>query len=189
MTTQPAARPLRADAARNRAKVVQVAVEVFAAEGLSVPIHEIARRAGVGTGTVSRHFPTKEALFEAIVLNFVESLVHQARTLAATEEPGDALFKFFAVMVEAGATNRGLADALAGAGFDVEAAAGAGGKDDVMGALRELLAGAQRAGAVRPDVEAADVKALMVGCLACERDAAARNRLVGIVRAGLRPSP
>ena len=56
-------RPLRADARRNRQRVLEVAFAVFAAEGLAVPVHEIARRAGVGTGTVSRHSPTKEALF------------------------------------------------------------------------------------------------------------------------------
>jgi AcrR family transcriptional regulator len=56
---------LRADARRNRARVLEAAAQVFAAEGLSVPVHEIARRAGVGTGTVSRHFPAKEDLYEA----------------------------------------------------------------------------------------------------------------------------
>ena len=60
---QPA-KPLRADAARNRARVLEIAYETFAAEGLSVPIDEIARRAGVGAGTVYRHFPTKEDLFQ-----------------------------------------------------------------------------------------------------------------------------
>ena len=60
-------RPLRADAARNRARVLEVAYDTFAAEGLSVPIDEIARRAGVGAGTVYRHFPTKEDLFRAVV--------------------------------------------------------------------------------------------------------------------------
>ena len=63
---QPA-KPLRADAARNRARVLETAYETFAAEGLSVPIDEIARRAGVGAGTVYRHFPTKEDLFRAVV--------------------------------------------------------------------------------------------------------------------------
>ncbi len=61
-----AEKPMRADAARNRAKVLEVAYETFAAEGLAVPIDEIARRAGVGAGTVYRHFPTKEALFGAV---------------------------------------------------------------------------------------------------------------------------
>jgi AcrR family transcriptional regulator len=191
MTMKPTARPLRADAARNRAKVLEVAVEVFASEGLSVPIHEIARRAGVGTGTVSRHFPTKEALFEAIVGNFVAGLAHQARTLAATEEPGEAFFRFLAVMVETATVNQGLADALAGAGFDVEAAATSGGQDDVMAALRDLLSAAQRAGAVRSDIDAADAKALVVGCL-CRNptptDPAPRTRLLAIISAALRPT-
>ena len=60
-------RPLRADAARNRARVLEVAYDTFAAEGLSVPIDEIARRAGVGAGTVYRHFPTKDDLYRAVV--------------------------------------------------------------------------------------------------------------------------
>ena len=67
---QPA-RPLRADAARNRARVLEVACETFAAEGLSVPIEEIARRAGVGTGTVCRHFPTKQDLVLAVFADFL----------------------------------------------------------------------------------------------------------------------
>jgi AcrR family transcriptional regulator len=200
MTKRPAApsggaasgRALRADARRNRARVLEVAVEAFATEGLSIPVHEIARRAGVGTGTVSRHFPTKEALFEAIILSRVDRLVDQARALAATGDPGAAFFSFLAVMVEEGAVNRGLAEAFAGAGFDIEAVATASGADrDVMGALRDLLTRAQQAGVVRADIDTADVKALIVGCLAREQqttDAAARKRLLAVVSEGLRTS-
>src|SRR5690348_5744892 len=72
---------MRADGVRNRRKVLETAKAVFAAEGLSVPVAEIARRAGVGTGTVSRHFPTKEALYQAIVLEQVEALVARAAHL------------------------------------------------------------------------------------------------------------
>lgn len=189
-TAASAGATVRADARRNRARVLQVAIDAFASEGLSVPVHEIARRAGVGTGTVSRHFPTKEALFQAIVSSIAQQLVERARHLSATEDPGAAFFGFFTAMVEEGATNRGLADAFAGVGFDVEAAASAA-DHDVMGALRDLLGRAQRAGAVRADVDAADVKALMVGCLARERptaDAHARARMVAVVCEGLRPS-
>jgi AcrR family transcriptional regulator len=179
--------PRRADARRNRAQVLEVAIDAFASEGLSVPVHEIARRAGVGTGTVSRHFPTKEALFQAIVSSIAQRLVERARQLAATEDPGAAFFEFFTAMVEEGATNRGLADAFAGAGFDLEAAASRA-EHDVMGALRDLLDHAQRAGAVRADVDVADVKALMVGCLARERPTAdARARMIAVVCEGLRP--
>jgi AcrR family transcriptional regulator len=179
---------VRADARRNRARVLEVAIETFGAEGLSVPLHEIARRAGVGTGTVSRHFPTKEALYAAIVSNIAERLVAQARELDRTEDPGGAFFSFFAGMVREGAVNRGLGDALAGSGFEVEAAADRS-DHNVLGALGELLTRAQRAGAVRGDVDLADVKALMVGCLARERGPAggpATERMIAIACDGLR---
>jgi len=74
--------PLRADARRNRARVLAAAQEAFATEGLSVPLDEIARRAGVGAGTVYRHFPTKEALFEAIVLHQMQDVIAQVRDRA-----------------------------------------------------------------------------------------------------------
>ncbi|MFC4586000.1 TetR/AcrR family transcriptional regulator [Sphaerisporangium corydalis] len=182
---------MRADARRNRERVLEVACDVFAAEGLSVPVAEIARRAGVGTGTVSRHFPTKEDLLRAIILDRIERIVDQARALESLGDPGTAFYRFLAVMVEETAANRGLTEAFAGAGFDMEAAS-SGASDDVMGVLRDLLAAAQRAGAVRPDVEVADVKALIMGCLARERgdgDTAARLRMITVVSAGLRPDP
>jgi len=181
----------RADARRNRARVLEAAIAAFGAEGLSVPIHEIARRAGVGTGTVSRHFPTKEALFVAIIHDRTENIVRQANALAAAEQPGEAFFDFLAVMVNEFAAHLGLADALAGAGFDVETVTGASSaKHDVIGALRRLLARAQKAGAVRPDVDAADVKALIVAsCTRGRRPAAddARRRMVEVISQGLRP--
>jgi AcrR family transcriptional regulator len=184
-------RPLRADARRNRARILQVAFEAFAAEGLSVPVAEIARRAGVGTGTVSRHFPTKESLFEAILLDRAEHLAGQAERLAAAGDPGDAFFDFFSLVIAEGAANRGMAEALAGAGFDLDATTRRTGLD-MMGALDELLAHAQRAGAVRGDIDVADVKALITGCLArtpAAADPAARDRIISIIRQGLRKAP
>ncbi|PZF79581.1 TetR/AcrR family transcriptional regulator [Jiangella anatolica] len=180
---------MRADARRNYARILEVAIEAFAAEGLSVSVHEIARRAGVGTGTVSRHFPTKEALYQAIVQARLEQLAQRARELAASAPPGEALFEFVRFMVTEGATNRGLAEALGGAGFDVETAAADTGLD--FGAmLRGLLVPAQRAGEVRADLDQADVKALIEGCLARERggiDPAARDRMLAVTIRGLRP--
>jgi AcrR family transcriptional regulator len=183
-----AGRALRADARRNRARVLEVAAEVFATDGLSVPVHEIARRAGVGTGTVSRHFPTKQALFAAILLGRMEQLTGQADALAQGEDPGAAFFVFFATLVHAGAANRGLAEALAGAGYDLDAAAARAGYD-LPGRLGDLLARAQRAGALRDDVDYADVKALLAGCLAREggSDDAALDRVIAVVCEGLRP--
>src|SRR5215467_9547609 len=95
---QPA-RKLRADAARNRTRVLEVAYDTFAAEGLSVPIDEIARRAGVGAGTVYRHFPTKDSLFQAIVLTRHERMTAQARQLASARDPGAAFLDFLAALV------------------------------------------------------------------------------------------
>jgi AcrR family transcriptional regulator len=188
MTDKPG-RPLRADAQRNRQHVLEVAFAVFATEGLAVPVHEIARRAGVGTGTVSRHFPTKEALYQAVFLDRVERLASRAQVLATAADPAAAFVEFFSMLVAEGAANRGLAEALAGAGFDIEAAASGGGKDDIMGAFAGLLARGQQAGQLRADVDMADVKALLEGCLAREREAAdapARERMIAIVGHGLR---
>jgi AcrR family transcriptional regulator len=181
-------RPLRADARRNRARILEVAVEAFAADGLSVPVQEIARRAGVGTGTVSRHFPTKEALFEAILLGRAGQLVDEAARLARSDDPGAAFFEFFTLVIAEGTANLGLAEALAGAGFDLETSTKRGGAD-VLGALNDLLVRAQQAGAVRADVDAMDVKALISGCLARAprtTDFAARDRMISIARQGLR---
>jgi AcrR family transcriptional regulator len=184
-------RALRADAQRNRARVLEVAAEVFAAEGLSVPVHEIARRAGVGTGTVSRHFPTKEELFAAVLLDRMRQLTGQADALAGAHDAATAFFTFFATLVHEGAAHRGLAEALAGTGYDVETAAARDGYD-VSGRLRAMLSRAQQAGAVRADVTYPDVKALMAGCLsrdADDTDGTALSRLVTVVCEGLRARP
>jgi AcrR family transcriptional regulator len=181
-------RPLRADAQRNRARVLEVAAAAFTAEGLGVSVHEIARRAGVGTGTVSRHFPTKEALFEAIILDRAATCVTTAQALAETHEPGDAFVGYLAFLIDKGAADQSLAEVLVGGGVDIEAAAGRS-QHDVMGALRGLLEAAQRSGAVRADVDTADVKAVVAGCLSRERehpDPAARKRMIDIACAGLR---
>src|SRR3981189_1740714 len=120
--THPA-KTLRADAARNRARGLEVAYETFAAEGLSVPIDEIARRAGVGAGTVYRHFATKEDLYRAVVEDRITSIVHDGRALRDNGEPGEALFTFLrSLVLDWGATDRGLAEALAGIGIDIKAA-------------------------------------------------------------------
>jgi AcrR family transcriptional regulator len=180
-------RPLRADAARNRARVLEVAYDTFAAEGLSVPIDEIARRAGVGAGTVYRHFPTKDDLFRAVVDNRLRHIVDEGSALARNEAPDQALFVFLrSLVLQFGATDRGLADALAGAGVDVETAMPET-ETAFLAILRSLLEAGQKAGTVRPDVDLTDVKALLVGCLemqAAKPDAA--ERLTAVVLDGLR---
>ena len=181
-------RPMRADARRNRERILEVAFAAFAAEGLSVPVQEIARRAGVGTGTVSRHFPTKESLFEAVVLHRAAGLAEEAARLARDKDPGAAFFEYFALLVAEGAANLGMAEALMGAGYDLDAACVREGCD-LKGALNDLLARAQRVGAVRADVNGDDVKALMNSCLfrtPTQDDPAARDRMIAIATQGLR---
>lgn len=151
---------LRADAERNRQKVLEVAQEVFAAEGIAVPIDEIARRAGLGVGTVYRHFPTKEALFQAIVLGRMEATVAEARALAKATDPGAAFFAFLERIVEGGRVKKDLIEALSSAGDDFGRALMKV-KAQLKGALGELLARAQAAGAVREDVTALEVLALV----------------------------
>ena len=181
---------MRADAQRNRARILEVAFAAFASEGLGVSVHEIARRAGVGTGTVSRHFPTKEALFEAIIRDRAESVVAQAQELQDSHagDPAGALFAFVALLAGELAADRGLAMAMAGAGIDLEAAAGGPGSD-ITATIAALLDRAQQAGTVRADVQAADVKALMMGCVddLAEPPGPGLNRRLDIVFAGLRP--
>jgi AcrR family transcriptional regulator len=180
------AKPLRADAARNRARVLQVAYETFAAEGLGVPIDEIARRAGVGAGTVYRHFPTKESLFQAIVADRMEQLVDSARALVSTD-PSQALYGFLVRMIELAAVDQGLADALAGIGVDLATVVPEG-EREFMAVLAELLRQGQRAGTVRSDVDAKDIKTLLVGLQAMQRyrgDDEALMRLFQVVRDGL----
>jgi AcrR family transcriptional regulator len=180
-------RPLRADAARNRSRVLRVAYETFAAEGLAVPIDEIARRAGVGAGTVYRHFPTKESLFQAIVAERMSQLVTAARQMIA-DDPGRALFLFLEQMVTEAAADQGLADALAGIGIDLGSAV-PDGEAEFMKMLAELLAHAQQAGVVRADVTAKDVKTLLVGLQAMQRYRGDAELVLRIVRDGLATSP
>lgn len=183
MSNQP---PLRADARRNRAHVLEVAARIFATEGLSVPVHEIARRAGVGTGTVSLHFPAKEDLFAAILRAGVEELVNHADALAEREEPGPAFFAFLAATVRTGAANRGLAEQLAAsASGDQEAQHDRMGLDLLCDRTGDLLDNAQKAGAVRADIGLDDVNALMAACMS-RGNGPSLEPIIATVSTGLR---
>lgn len=174
-------RPLRADAARNRARVLEAALEAFAAKGLSVPIDEIARLAGVGAGTVYRHFPAKDDLVLAVIADQMQRIIDGGYALLQTGESGEALFTFMRAAVEWTATNRGLVDTMAAADVEV--------KDEgkFLDLLGELLRAAHEAGTVRKDVAVPDVKALMVGLQAMRsyNDDTA-ERLTEVVLDGLR---
>jgi AcrR family transcriptional regulator len=112
----------RADARRNRDRILRTAQRLFAAEGLGVSLDEIARHAGVGPGTVHRHFPAKEALYLAVAIDQLKRLVTEAEALAATGDPA-ALFTLLSRMMATGAANVAVKSALVAAEFDLRTAA------------------------------------------------------------------
>jgi AcrR family transcriptional regulator len=177
-----AARAPRADAARNREKVLRAARDAFAESGYGVPLDEIATRAGVGPGTVYRHFPTKEALFEAVVTARVQDLVANARARADGPDPGAAFFGFLDRIAAESAAKRDLPDAIAIAGSL---------REELLAALDVLLRRAQQAGAVRADVRTEDLIVLFKGLfasLADVTDQARRDLVYAVLADGLRPS-
>jgi AcrR family transcriptional regulator len=182
-------RPLRADARRNRDRVLEAARAAFGAEGSDVSLDEIARRAGVGAGTVYRHFVTKEALFEAVVFDRIGELVEEARALSDDPDPGRAFASFVERLGREGALKRDLVEALAYDGIHLQL-----GETPIVRALTdvlaELLSRAQRAGAVRSDISVDDVVALLTGtayaiCHSRADDEQTR-RLLAIMYDGLR---
>jgi AcrR family transcriptional regulator len=186
------AKPLRADARRNRVRLLEAAEVVLAAEGPAASIEAIARHAGVGIGTVYRHFPTKEALLEAIIVQRYQRLLEETETLTTDEDPGAAFERFFTRVVEESAAKKAVAAPLASAGVDVHAATAEVGRE-LMAAFEMLLDRAQRAGAVRADVSGEEVRALLIGAsLAAEQGAGmaggpdVRARALEILFDGLR---
>lgn len=160
---------MRADAVRNKKLIVQAAHELFATAGMAASIDEIAERAGVGTGTLYRHFPTKEALFEAIVIGRVEELVEEARRLIKSHQPREAFFKLLSQLVENSNGHKDLLDALGSQSFDLQNAV-PGLLAEMWKAIGQLLEQAQNAGAVRRDVRLSHVQALLsAACAAMER--------------------
>ncbi|MEV8099364.1 helix-turn-helix domain-containing protein [Kitasatospora sp. NPDC085879] len=183
-------RPLRADAARNRARLLDVATEVFTTRGLGVPTEEIARTAGVGVGTLFRHFPTKEALLEAVMVRRLETIKAGLVGIAATAPPDEAFFGCFRLVVEQSMGKNEFTRALTAVGVDVHEALRES-SAAIQTQLTEVLAGAQRAGAVRPDLGPPELIALLVGTGATMEqlagDPAARERIFEVVFDGLRP--
>ena len=182
-------RPLRADAQRNRARLLEAAEAVFAAEGISVPVDLIAEKAGVGVGTLYRHFPTKEKLFEAILIGRIDEIVEDARARVDSADPGAAFFAFLAHLVEESASKRDLIQALMGAGVQIELAV-ADSKRNLEEAVSRLIEVAQRAGAVRDDVSSAVVLSLVgATCIAADhpQGSAMPQAILAIICDGLRP--
>ncbi|GAA3446951.1 TetR/AcrR family transcriptional regulator [Planomonospora venezuelensis] len=183
----------RADARRNREQVLRTAQQLFATQGLGIPLDEIARRAGVGPGTVHRHFPTKESLYLAVAIDQIRRLVTEGEALAGTDDPA-ALFTLLSRMMASGAENAAVKSALTAAEFDLRNAA-PDAAADLTRQVAGLLDRARHAGVVRRDVAVDEVMAIVAGAFAAIRHAGAdisRERSAHIARIildGLRPRP
>ncbi|MEA2212722.1 MAG: hypothetical protein QOF83_2670 [Solirubrobacteraceae bacterium] len=160
-TMDPERRPLRADAERNRRRLIESATAIFCERGLEVGVGEIAEQAGVGRGTLFRNFPCKEDLIAAVVVARIRESVQRGQALLDAADPGEALFGLIDQAAARSQTDRALFDALDDAWLT---------NDEIRAAHSELLAvvdglvsRAQAAGAVRPDVSAVDVLMMVKG--------------------------
>ena len=183
-------RAQRADARANRARILDVAEEVFGQGGESASTEEVARLAGVGIATVFRHFPTKAALLEAVLVRRFDRLREQAEALLDAADPGEAFLSFFGYLVADAPAKIGIAEALLDAGGDGDGEA-AQASNQLRRAFGVLLQRAQQAGVIRDDAGLPEVYALLVGvsrAAAHEHfDDEARARVLTIVFDGLAP--
>ena len=169
---------LRADAQRNLERVLDAATEAFAASGPDVSVHEIAERAGVGHATVFRRFPTKDSLIAAVVERRVAEILELAVQAVVAADPGKAFFDFAWQVTELQASSRGLSRCFAEC--DKVPA-----KRDVERLAAKIVARAQKAGAVRDDIEPADALELIRAALLSAPEQQWR-RYVEVVLDGLR---
>jgi AcrR family transcriptional regulator len=185
----PGKRKPRADALRNRERVLEAAKTVFSQGGPEASLEAVARQAGVGIGTLYRHFPTREALYEAVYRREVEQLVELAKHLVETKiAPVEALRRWLWAGVEFMATKKGMTAALAMAAHGSSELV-AYSLDRLTGALGRLLQRAAAAGEVRGDIDPEDLLRALVGmCYAHDGTAwqAKVLRLVDVFIDGLR---
>jgi len=175
-----AKRAPRADAVANRARILDTAIATFDELGVSAPLDEIARRAGVGAGTVHRHFPTKDALIDAAIAQGVEDLARQAKQLTRASDPVEAFCAFFETMISRGAASHALADRLGAAGRGAGPAV-AQAVAELRRSVATLLRRAQRAGGIRADIDASGLDAMMAGAHAIHVHPAGGGHLVRLV--------
>ncbi|TIP02286.1 MAG: TetR/AcrR family transcriptional regulator [Mesorhizobium sp.] len=184
----PAQKPLRADAQRNRDRLVEVAAQMFASDGVDASLEEIAKRAGVGIGTLYRHFPTREHLVEVVYRREVEGLCHAADELAR-EHPADvALELWMQRFVDYIATKRGLATSLRLL-LTTNSTLFSDTSGRVSGAMRGLVQSAAAAGKIRADIDASDVMHALGGIYSAPNTPDWRERsgrLVKLLMDGLR---
>jgi AcrR family transcriptional regulator len=183
-----ASRKPRADAIRNRERVLEAAKVVFSQGGAEASLEAVARHAGVGIGTLYRHFPTRKALFEAVYRREVDQLVDLAKDLEGTTTPVEALRYWLRAGVEFMATKKGMSAALAvivHGSSDLVAYS----LDRLTGAIGDLLQRAASSGEIRGDLDPEDILRTLVGmCYAHDRPGWQERvlRLVDIFIDGLR---
>ena len=179
--------PMRADGQRKLAALLKAASEVFAASGVDAPVREIAEAAGVGLGTVYRHFPQRSGLIAAVFQSQVKACADAAATLAAKYDPAEALSRWMQRYVDFIGTKQGLADALH-SGDPAYSALPQYFDEYLRPALKGLLDEAVRIKAIRPGVEARELLGA-VGTLCCQGphvDLATARRMVGLLVDGMR---
>jgi AcrR family transcriptional regulator len=177
-------RPKRADARRNYESLIAAARAAFAEAGTSASLEEIARRANVGIGTLYRHFPTRQDLFESVYVDEVEELCGSGADLA-DRPPWDALVGWLHRFVEYTATKRALAESL---NHDSELFRGC--RAAIYSAGEPLLAAAQRDGTARPDISFDDVMRLISGITLIHFvEPGQLERVLGMALDGLRRRP
>lgn len=181
---------VRADAQRNRARLLEVAEEVFASKGTAASTEEVARVAGVGVGTLFRHFPTKEALLTAVLIARLEQVTADADKLSQMDDAREAFHTFFARVVGVSAGKKPFTDALAAAGVDYDGAT-LEARRKLGRVLKVLLGRAQASGAIRKDLGVPELIALLFGASTAlghvGDDREAQDRVIAVVLDGLRP--
>jgi AcrR family transcriptional regulator len=186
---ESAGRVPRADARRNRERILIAASELFANKGVNTSTAEIAGAAGVGIGTVFRHFPTKEALLKAVLIQRLEHIAADAESRAQGEDAGAGFLEFFREVVADSGTKVAVAEALGESGVDVIRAASPV-AERLRSAINELLTQAQQAGVIRDDVDVDDILTLLAGVTQAAHFAGGYqktlDRTLAVVIAGLR---
>jgi AcrR family transcriptional regulator len=178
-------RPRRADARRNYEKLLAAAAEAFTQDGTAASLEDIARRAGVGIGTLYRHFPTRQALLEAVYIDEVEEMSRAAADLAELA-PWDALVTWLHQFVRYAATKRALADEMM-ATMDADAQVFTACRGAITSAGDMLLQRAQEAGVVRPDTSFTDVGRMVAGIASIRTaDPGQIERILDVALDGLR---
>jgi AcrR family transcriptional regulator len=155
VSTEPTAAPLRADAERNRQRLLAAAKDLFATRGLDVTLDDIARHAGVGTGTAYRRYPNKDALIDALMVDRIGELAQIARDCLEDPDPWLALTGYFQRALALQATDRGLKEVLFSSGRGRERSDQA--RQQIAPVVTKLVRRAVEAGAVRSDIAVSDV--------------------------------